>query len=58
MSFAKLLTRKRPKLMRRWREDGGRYEILLNPDLEGAAKVTVRLVFTNGAVEDIELACD
>ena len=56
MTFTKLLTRRHPKLMRKWLEDGSAsYDISVKNDLTGAATVNVRLVFSNGRVEDIEL---
>jgi hypothetical protein len=56
ITFAKLLTRKHPKLMRKWREEGGSdYRISVEGGIEDAAAVTVRLVFKSGRVEDIQL---
>ncbi len=59
ITFAKLLTRKHPKLMRKWREEGGGdYRISVDGGIEAPATVTVRLVFKSGRIEDIELTLD
>jgi hypothetical protein len=56
MTFAQRLTRKRPKLMRKWKEDrAAKCDIRVDNDIDSQAVVTVRLEFSNGRVEEIEL---
>ena len=56
MTFAQRLTRKRPKLMRKWEEDqAAKCTIQVNDDIDSRAVVMVRLEFSNGRVEEIEL---
>jgi hypothetical protein len=56
MTFAQRLTRKRPKLMRKWKEDrAAKCDIRVDNDIDSRAVVTVRLEFSNGRVEEIEL---
>jgi|APTNR8051073442_1049403.scaffolds.fasta_scaffold12524_2 hypothetical protein len=59
ITFAKLLTRKHPKLMRKWHEEGGGdYKIIVEGGIEDPASVTVRLVFKSGRIENIDLPLD
>jgi hypothetical protein len=56
MTFAQRLTRKRPKLMRKWKDDnGGTYSIEVSNDLDSRAVVIVRLQFSSGRTEEIEM---
>jgi hypothetical protein len=56
MTFAQHLTRKRPKLMRNWKEDkAAKCTIQVDGDMNSRAVVMVRLEFSNGRVEEIEL---
>jgi hypothetical protein len=56
MTFAQRLTRKRPKLMRKWKEDkSAKCIIQVDNDIDSRAVVMVRLEFSNGRVEEIEL---
>jgi hypothetical protein len=56
MTFAQRLTRKRPKLMRKWKEDkSAKCIIHVEDDIDSRAVVMVRLEFSNGRVEEIEL---
>ena len=56
MTFEQRLTRKRPKLMRKWKEDkDAKCTIRVNDDIESRAVVMVRLEFSNGRIEEIEL---
>jgi hypothetical protein len=56
MTFAQRLTRKRPKLMRKWKEDNAaKCTIHVDNDIDSRAVVVVRLEFGNGRVEEIEL---
>jgi hypothetical protein len=56
MTFAQRLTRKRPKLMRKWKEDKeAKCTIQVDGDMNSRAVVMVRLEFSNGRVEEIEL---
>lgn len=56
MTFEQRLTRKRPKLMRKWKEDKApKCTIHVEDDIESPAVVMVRLEFSNGRVEEIEL---
>jgi hypothetical protein len=56
MTFAQRLTRKRPKLMRKWKEDKAAKCILqVDNDIDSRAVVMVRLEFSNGRIEEIEM---
>lgn len=56
MTFAQRLTRKRPKLMRKWKEDkAAKCTIRVDDNIDSRAVVMVRLEFSNGRVEEIEL---
>lgn len=56
MTFEQRLTRKRPKLMRKWKDDeAAKCTIHVDNNIAGRAVVMVRLEFSNGRVEDIEL---
>ena len=56
MTFAQRLTRKRPKLMRKWKEDkAAKCTIQVDDNIDSRAVVMVRLEFSNGRVEEIEL---
>jgi hypothetical protein len=56
MTFGQRLTRKRPKLMRKWKEDkSAKCIIHVEDDIDSRAVVMVRLEFSNGRVEEIEL---
>jgi hypothetical protein len=56
MTWAQQLTRKRPKLMRRWRDDkNGICRIEVANDLKKPAFVAVQLQFGDGHVEDVRL---
>ena len=56
MTFAQRLTRKRPKLMRKWKEDkSAKCIIHVEDDIDSRAVVMVRLEFSNGRIEEIEL---
>ena len=56
MTFEQRLTRKRPKLMRKWEEDNGaRCTIHVDNDIKSRAVVFARLEFSNGRAEEIEL---
>jgi hypothetical protein len=56
MTFEQRLTRKHPKLMRKWEEDkGAKCTIHVDNNIESRAVVFARLEFSNGRVEHIEL---
>ena len=56
MTFAQRLTRKRPKLMRKWKEDkSAKCIIHVEDNIDSRAVVMVRLEFSNGRIEEIEL---
>jgi hypothetical protein len=56
MTFAQRLTRKRPKLMRKWKEDkAAKCIIQVDNDIDSRAVVMVRLEFSSGRIEEIEM---
>ena len=55
MTFEQRLVRKRPELMRRWRDDNGTCSIQVADDLRQRAIVTIELQFGDGHIECVEL---
>ena len=55
MTFEQRLVRKRPELMRKWRENKGTCSIQVADDLRQRAIVAVQLQFGDGHVERVEL---
>jgi hypothetical protein len=53
MTFEQYLTRKRPKLMRKWKEDkAAKCTIQVANNMESRAVVLVRLEFSNDRIEE------